>query len=89
MITKCRFCNYQKEKDLSKDILKVLADKHLPHEDYMLWLERLVKTQGLEDYRSVKIHMGIKHKHVVYEGIVPELELSEREVELINPRVVK
>jgi hypothetical protein len=84
MVTKCRFCNYSKETKLSRAILSVIADKELPEEDYMIWIERLIKHHGLKDYTSVKIHMGIKHKEDTYKYISPVLLYDAVEKKIIN-----
>jgi hypothetical protein len=84
MITKCRFCEYHKETELSKPIIKVLFDTELPHEDWILWMQRLVQTHGTKDWNGVKIHMGRMHKDQTYYGIWPETELSNKEHQLIT-----
>ena len=84
MITKCRFCDYQKEESLSIPILKTLTDKELPEEDWILWVRRLVETNGYKSYNSVKIHIGMKHKEDTYKYISPVHIFSEAEKKIIN-----
>jgi len=84
MITQCRFCDYQKSTDLSLNILKVLADKNLPKEDYLLWFDRLLKVGGTGDYNSVKIHMGMKHKKQTYKYINPHHFLTPAEATVLT-----
>lgn len=89
MILKCRFCEYSKQENLSHDILKILADPELPTEDYMLWMDRLMKTNGLSAYRSVKVHMGRMHKDDTYMYISPDMALSTGELAIINGEAIK
>jgi hypothetical protein len=84
MITKCQFCNYQKETPLSLIILEVASDNTLPEEDKILWIQRLVKVSGNADWSGVKIHMGMKHKDETYSGIWPECQWSEEEINVIK-----
>lgn len=84
MISKCQFCDYQRETPLNTNILYLMQD--VPGEDYMLWIERLLKDNGLRDYNSVKIHMGRMHKEQTYKYIQPYHILDDTERELINKR---
>lgn len=85
MIYKCRFCEFSKEEKLSHNILKVLSDKELPHEDYMLWLRRLIdNNKNFKNYNGVKIHMGMKHKKDTYKYISPEIQFDKAESKIIN-----
>jgi hypothetical protein len=84
MISKCQFCDYQKESNFDDSILKKIAEPNIPVEDYMLFMERLVDKFGIKDWTSIKIHMGIKHKGKTFKYISPILILSDSERELIN-----
>lgn len=84
MITKCRFCDYQKSTPLSIPILEIMVEEDLPMEDWLLWCRRMVETVGIKDYNSVKIHMGIKHKKDVYKYMSPDAEFEPFELVIIN-----
>lgn len=84
MVTKCRFCDFYRETKLSRKILNKLAEPDLPEEDYMLFMERLVKGSTLKDYTSVKIHMGMKHKEDTYKYISPITLLDPIELKIIG-----
>jgi hypothetical protein len=88
MITKCCFCDYQKERKLSKPILEVMADPELPAEDYNIWMERLVRENSTENYSSVKIHMGMKHKDKTCKGIAPALLFDEEEQKKVLSQIL-
>ena len=82
MITKCRFCSYNRRTKLNRDIIYLMQDT--PPEDYTLWIRRLIGDYGMFDYHSVKIHMGKKHKAEVYKYIEPEHIFEEAEKAYIN-----
>lgn len=85
MIIKCPFCEYSKpDEPLNIDIIKILHEEDLPTEDYMLWIERLLKGHGIKSYNGVKIHIGRKHKELAYKYISPRYVLSKAEKEAIN-----
>jgi hypothetical protein len=82
MITRCPYCSYAKpEQPLSLPILAVLNEPDLPEEDRMLWTHRLVMHQGLKDYRSISVHVGMMHKDKP--NIVVH-DLTEQEQDIIN-----
>jgi len=87
MIVKCLFCEYQKEANLSENILKVLADKNLPNEDYSLWVQRLFRTSIFNVLNGVKIHMGRMHKDKTCFGIMPQFDLSVRDNDILMKAV--
>lgn len=58
----CMYCDYGYAIAPSMSILEVLGDPELPTEDYMIWMERFIKTIGLTQYRGILVHCGMKHK---------------------------
>lgn len=83
MITKCRFCDYERSTPFSLDILRVAISTDI-EEDMALWMKRLIKTHGIKDWASVKIHMGRMHKENAYAGMWPDCEFSPEEKAVIN-----
>lgn len=92
MITRCRFCSFQKESPLSRDILELLVSDDLPPEDYLLWLKRLITQFGNQDYHSIQDHMEVRHPDFVYRGILPDNDYSDWEADymaVINGRMAE
>lgn len=84
MITKCRFCDYQKETPLPEAILTILASDDLASEDYVLWFQRLIAVHSTHDWNGVKVHMGRMHKGLTYYGIWPDMDYSDIERPLVT-----
>ena len=82
MITKCRFCDYQKATPLDLGILAKVSDINIPLEDYHLYMRELVSD--IRDYNSVKIHMGRMHKAQTYKYIMPESIFEPKEKEVMD-----
>lgn len=62
MTMRCPYCEYEYVIMPPLSILAVLGDPELPQEDYMLWMERFIKSIGIKEYQGMLIHEGIKHK---------------------------
>lgn len=90
MITKCNYCDYHRTTHAPKSLLQVSANEFANEtEDAYIWMNRLVKTIGIKDYASVKIHMGRMHKDKVKKNEMPkgvweadELAILEKEFNL-------
>lgn len=89
MITKCRFCDYSKDRPLDKDILDAMADGQLPAEDYHVWLQRLVRSYGFVEYIDVGTHIAIEHEDTYGGNSRPDTEFSEEESDLISKNVLR
>ena len=89
MILKCQFCDFHRERPLNKELLAKLGEPDLPHEDYLLFVDRMMRESDSNAYWGVKVHMGRMHKADSYYGIVPEISMTDEEREIINQHEVK
>lgn len=58
----CLYCDYGYEVSAPQNIMRILSDPDLPIEDYMLWMDRFVKTIGFKEYNGMLIHTGMMHR---------------------------
>ena len=82
MITKCPYCDYSYPNQvIPMPMLLDASRPDLPQEDFMLYMERIIRYNGLNHYAGVKVHIGRKHKG---EYNVPLQEFTPREIAIIN-----